>query len=532
MRESAARSGEVGDSLPELHSAGSAIATSTLGGLLGGLAGAATAVLVTELIKSILAVVSGQNTWALIVVPLVGLTIAVLILQRYGHGKALQTLAVEPVRPLTRGPFGLKWRDPRDVIRADLTADVLATAGEEERFPWRLAPIRALAIIATVGLGAPMGTESPAAHLGVAAGAWLTDRGRWWRRFTRPAAVSGGAAGVAALVGIPLVGTAFMLELGRRRRVPLSPERVTAALMGGLVGWAINDTFNLDLIRLNVPEVGPGNLLNAIVTALVAGASAGAICSLTGTAIYKARGWQAFPSVRLLTGGLAVAAASIVIAILSAPSAAIGPGAGAAAWAATTDAGALTLLAVALLRAVATTAAVAAGGCGGVFVPFLAIGDIAGRAFAPVFGAPGDLAGSAGAAGGIAGGYRLPFTAAMLVLGLGGPFDATVTCLATVGIATIAGVGAAFAVDRLSSLRRAVAARDGQEMNVETDASARAKRRVVLKRQWMDLLAAVVMAAGHGRDGVERVSVVALERGARDPQRAVHDRLRQGQQAQ
>jgi len=97
---------------------------------------------------------------------------------------------------------------------------------------------------------------------------------------------------------------------------------------------------------------------------------------------------------------------------------------------------------------------VAAGGCGGVFVPFLAIGDIAGRAFAPVFGVPSDLAGSAGAAGGIAGGYRLPFTAAMMVLGLGGPFSATVTCLATVGVATIAGVGAAFAVDRLSNRRR------------------------------------------------------------------------------
>jgi chloride channel protein, CIC family len=113
------------------------------------------------------------------------------------------------------------------------------------------------------------------------------------------------------------------------------------------------------------------------------------------------------------------------------------------------------LLAVALLRAAATTAAVVAGGCGGLFVPFLAIGDIAGRAFAPAFGVPSNLAGSAGAAGGIAGGYRLPFTAATLVLGLGGPYTAMLTCLATVGVATIAGVGAALALDRLTSLRPA-----------------------------------------------------------------------------
>ena len=441
------------------RSTGRSIATSVLGGLLGGMAGAATAVLVTELIKRILAVVSSQDIWGLIVVPLVGLAIAVLVLQGYGHGKALQTLAPEPARPRPRGRWSLNWKNPRDVIRADLTADVLATAGEEERFPWRLAPVRAVAIVATVGLGAPMGTESPAAHLGVAAGVCLADRGRWWRRLTRPAAVGGGAAGVAALVGIPLVGTAFMLELGRRRNVPLSVERVTAALMGGLVGWAINDAFNLDLIRLNVPQVAPGDLLTALATALVAGASAGTIASLTGAAIYRARGWQAFPGFRLIVGGLAVAAATIAIATIATPSAAFGPGAGAAAWAGTTDAAALTLLAVALLRAAATTAAVVAGGCGGVFVPFLAIGDIAGRAFAPAFGVPSDLAGSAGAAGGIAGGYRLPFTAATLVLGLGGPYTATLTCLATVGIATVAGVGAALALDRLTSLRPAATAR-------------------------------------------------------------------------
>jgi H+/Cl- antiporter ClcA len=90
-----------------------------------------------------------------------------------------------------------------------------------------------------------------------------------------------------------------------------------------------------------------------------------------------------------------------------------------------------------------------------VFVPFLAIGDIAGRAFAPAFGVPSDLAGAAGAAGGIAGGYRLPYTAAMLVLGLGGPYAATLTCLATVGVATMAGVAAALAIDRFATFHLA-----------------------------------------------------------------------------
>src|SRR5262245_4308301 len=171
-----------------LRSTGRSMATSVLGGLLGGMAEAVTAVLVTELIKRILAVVSSQDIWGVIVVPLVGFALRVLVLQGFGPRKGAAALIPKPAGPRPRGRWALHWKNPRDVIRADLTADVLATAGEEERFPWRLAPVRAVAIVATVGLGAPMGTESPAAHLGVAAGVCLADRGRWWRRPPRPAA--------------------------------------------------------------------------------------------------------------------------------------------------------------------------------------------------------------------------------------------------------------------------------------------------------------------------------------------------------
>ncbi len=444
------------------------------GGLLGGLVGATFAVLVTEVIKRTLAVVTRQDTWVLIVVPLIGISLAVIVLHVIGCGAGVQTL--EPAegdqaevpggaggprhRPARRRRTPGPWRSfPDDVARADLTADVVACAGGEERFPWRLAPVRAVAILATVGLGAPMGTEAPAAHLGVAAGAFLGDRGDRWRRLARPAALGGGAAGVAALMGIPLVGLAFMLELGRRRSIGITAERVVAALAGALVGWGINVAFDLDLIRLVVPRIAPGDLLHALGTAILVGAIAGGLTSLTGAAIYRARGWKASPAGRLVIGGAAVAATAIAIAIIATPTAGIGPGGGAVVWAEVAEPAAMTLFAVALLRAAATTAAVAAGGCGGVFVPFLAIGDLAGRAFAPALGVSGDLAGAAGAAGGIAGGYRLPWTAAAMVVGIGGPPSATLTCLATVGVAAIAGVGAGQLLDRTTRLKLAATAR-------------------------------------------------------------------------
>ena len=412
------------------------------GGVIGALAGATAAVLTTELIKRILAVITRQETWVILTVPLVGVAIAVAILHGLAEGEAVQRLdRPKPKRLLKYGPKPYWYTFPGDVARADLTGDVVKTAGEEEKFPWHLAPVRALAIVTTVSLGAPMGTEAPAAHLGVAAGSWVGSNERL-RRFARPAGMAGGAAGVSALMGIPLVGTVFMLELGRRRNAPLSLERVIAALVGGLVGWGINVLFDLDLIRLVVPAIPPSDIADAVFAALFIGAIAGAITALTGAAIYKVRGWSASPVRRLILGGLAMVTCAAAVAAIASPRAAVGPGGGAIVWAETTQTAALTLLAVALLRAAMTTAAVAAGGCGGVFVPFLAIGDIAGRVFAAPFGVPADLAGAAGAAAGIAGGYRLPFTALMMVLGVGGPAAATITCIATVGVATIAAVGA------------------------------------------------------------------------------------------
>jgi chloride channel protein, CIC family len=445
-------------SLPATGSPLSKVTTSTLGALLGGSAGAALVTGVTEVLKGMLAVVSSQDTWVLIVVPLLGLGLSVLVLYGFGLSGATQTPAPRGATPPQRPRWARTWRTfPPDLARSDITADVVTFAGKEDRFPWRLTPIRLVAIAATVGLGAPMGTEAPAAYLGVAIGAAIGDRGRWWRRLLRPAAVAGGAAGVAALTGIALVGTAFIIEMGRRRNAPLSAERATAALVGGVVGWLMNIALGVDLIRLVVPKEPPHSLPQAVITALLIGALAGSITSLTGAAIYRAKAWEANPVVRLALGALALGGVAITLAMIASPTAAVGPGGGAITWVESAHPAVLTVLAVAILRALATTAAAAAGGCGGVFVPFLAVGDLAGRVFAPGLGLSGDLAGSAGAASGIAGGYRLPFTAVALVLGQGGPHPAMLTCLATVAVATFAGAVARWALEYFRGLAHATA---------------------------------------------------------------------------
>ncbi|HXU68642.1 MAG TPA: chloride channel protein [Polyangia bacterium] len=404
---------------------------------MGGLFGGFVVVGMTLVLKSGIDFVGAQKTWMTIAVPLLGLLLTGLVL----HG------------------IGRSGREPRSwrtfapgAVRADITGDVVASAGEEEHFPWRLAPLRSVAALATVGLGNAMGTEAPAAYFGVAAGAALGDRGRRWRRMLRPMALGGGAAGVAALMGHPLVGTAYVLELGRRHHAPLSTERLLAALIGGVIGWGIDVVFGLSLIRLVVPHEAPRSFAQGLVTALFIGALSGLITALAGSAIYRAKKWRASPVVRFLVGGLAVVATALLLAWIATPSTAVGPGGGAIVWAENVKAVPLALLAVALLRGVATTAATAAGGCGGIFVPFLAVGDLAGRVFAPGLGIGDDLAGSAGAAGGIAGGYRLPVTAVAMVLGVGGPRLATLTSLGAVAVAYAAAVAADAMLARLKRL--------------------------------------------------------------------------------
>lgn len=427
----------------------STIAVSVLGAVAGGSISALLVVGFVETLKATLALVSTQNKWVMILAPLTGLALSVLVL--YGFGLSEEQSSRAP-------RWAAKWRTfPPDAARSHLTDDMVSSAGVEERFPWRLAPIRLLAIFVTVGLGGPMGTEAPAAYLGVATGAALGDR---WQRFLRPAAVGGGAAGVAVLMGIPLLGAAYILELERRHKAPLNVERVTAALAGGLVGWLLNIGLGVSLIRLVVPREPPHSIYQGVITALVIGVLAGSITSLSGAAIYKAKAWRASPIVRLELGALVLAVAAVTISILATPSAAIGPGSGAITWVeSSTGAAALTVLTVDVLRAIATTASAAAGGCGGLFVPFLAIGDLAGRAFAPSLKIPSDLAGAAGAAGGISGGYHLPFTAIALVLSQGGPHMAVLTCLATVVVAAYAGTWSAKLLDKILALRHAVAAK-------------------------------------------------------------------------
>ena len=98
------------------------VGTSVLGGVVGGSAAALLVVGVTEMLKAMLAIVSRQDVWVLILVPLLGLTLSVLVLYRLGLTSEMQG---------SRRPrWAAKWRSfPPGVARSHLTDDMVTSAG-------------------------------------------------------------------------------------------------------------------------------------------------------------------------------------------------------------------------------------------------------------------------------------------------------------------------------------------------------------------------------------------------------------------
>lgn len=272
----------------------------------------------------------------------------------------------------------------------------------------RVSAARVVGGAADVGLGVALDPAGVVMLLGSSIGE--TAR-RWFKLAGPDLLVVGAAAGLGAALQSPIAGGFLAIEVPFRdganwRRLPL-------ALTGSVVGFVargIIDDFRLPF-RTDIGVVGVRDILLALALAVLAGFASRLVSWLAshaqrGLSPVFGREWQ-----QVFTGGaVLVALAAISLAAFDDVPVSLGPGPVALGWAATATsvAGLGVLIAV---RAVATGASVLGRGTGGLFLPLLVLGVIAGHAVGEIFDGNVGLLGIIGAATLLGAGYRVPFAA-------------------------------------------------------------------------------------------------------------------------
>jgi chloride channel protein, CIC family len=338
-------------------------------------------------INGLLDHVRAAPLWFVAIAPGVGLVLSALWLRGPGNGAS----------PTTSDAYLMAYHSNRSL---DL----------------RVAVHRVIASVATLGFGGPLGLEGPSLYIGAAGGSWVQRRfGRLLVGADRNVLmVAGAAAGVAAIFKAPATGAIFAIEvpyqddLARRMLLPA----LVASATGYLSFVAINGTDPLFAIR-GTPPFSFVDLGGAVLLGLAAGIGARAFAWMLRRA---KRLHDTMPvAVRVTAAAIVLAALFGIARGLTGESLTLGPGYQVIGWALSPKREVALVLAVLVLRCLATATTVAGGGAGGLFVPLVVAGALLGRAIGGAFGDQTSLFVVIGVAAFLGAGYRVPLAAVMFV---------------------------------------------------------------------------------------------------------------------
>ncbi len=319
-------------------------------------------------------------------IPALGLTVAVLVARLSGHADTATTDAY--IRSYHERGGSMRMRD--------LWPKLVECA-------------------ATLGSGGALGYEGPALLSGATIGSWAESR--FMQRFRQDDAkvlmVAGAAAGIAAVFRAPLTGVVFALE------VPYTQDLARRALLPALIAASTSYITFVALLgtgRLFETSGGAPFDLRDLVGGFVVGLICGALARLGAWAIAHAK-HLALPLIARVTGaGLAL----FVFALFSnewfdAP-VSLGSGYEAIAWAQRHETALGLLVLLFFVRYAATWFTVAGGGVGGLFIPLVTQGAIAGHVVQAVAHAPNaGLFPTVGIAAFLGAGYRTPLAGVSFV---------------------------------------------------------------------------------------------------------------------
>jgi chloride channel protein, CIC family len=284
-------------------------------------------------------------------------------------------------------------------------------------FNWKVAPLKALTTMITIGTGGSVGREGPIIQIGAAIGSFIATQRGTGKKHTTTLLLAGAAAAMAATFGTPVAAVVFVYEVlvrdfDRFRFLTIS----TAVLVSILTTRFV---FNYDGLNFSIDSSHALDKTTLILS-LIIGVFSGIIAVCFGSILnYVKRATVCIPlpsPLKPALGGLLVGflalyspylyepATSSLVTLLTEPL--ITP-----VW---------FLFGLLLIKLVATTISIGSGGSGGIFAPSLVLGLILGAlvnsATATLFHIPfSGLLSIVGMAGVFAAAAHAPFTAVLLI---------------------------------------------------------------------------------------------------------------------
>ena len=249
----------------------------------------------------------------------------------------------------------------------DITAAIWFKAG---RLPTLRTLGSAVLSILVVGMGASLGREGAPKQTGAVIANLLSDRGRLSDEQRRLLVACGAGAGMGAAYGVPLGGALFALEVLRGE---LALRFVLPALITALIATGVSWAFLPDAPTYLIPA--DAGSISSVAWALLAGPLAG----LVSVGYVRAVAWADHHRPR---GAWRVVAPTIALTLLGTVSIAfpqlLGNGRDVAQLAFSGQVGPLLLLALLVLKPLATLLCLGSGTPGGLFTPSLAVGALLG----------------------------------------------------------------------------------------------------------------------------------------------------------